>query len=355
MFDQKDDREELEKIDRELLRLLDLRAELSLKKRKSSAEEVANELPPSESSLIETALKETSFFPEEGLRRVMIEIVSWCRKLERPVSVGFLGPEGTFSHQASFYAFGSAVKFVPLPNIDDIFTSVEKRTVDYGLVAIENSTGGVVHDVLDRFLHTDVSITSEIVLYIRHCLISNLPLEKITRIFSHPQPFIQCREWLKTNLPNAEFIETSSTVEGVKRASEEEYAAAIGSEMAARLYDMNVVADNIQDRSENYTRFVILGNTVPEPTESDKTSIILSLKHKPGTLFESLKPFAERGINLSKIESRPTRQRPWEYVFFIDFEGHVKDQKVQEVLKELEPHCLFVKRLGSYPRADEIH
>jgi chorismate mutase/prephenate dehydratase len=285
----------------------------------------------------------------EALQKIFTEIVSQCQTLEQPLRIGFLGPEGTFTHQASIAEFGSGVHFVPYPTVDDLFTSVEKKQVDCSVVAIENSTGGVVHEVLDRFLDSDVKIASEIITYIHHCLIGSVSLPKIKRIFSHPQPFKQCRRWLRQNLPQAKFIEVASTVEGVRRAKESAKSAAIGSEIAARLYGMKILASNIQDTTENYTRFVVLGRMVSPRTGSDKTSIILSLKHKPGTLFEVLKPFAMRGVNLTKIESRPTRQHPWEYVFFIDFEGHVNDKKVKSVLKDLEPHTMFIKFLGSYP------
>lgn len=285
----------------------------------------------------------------EALQSIFVEILSQCQTLEQPLKIGFLGPEGTFTHQASVMEFGSAPNYLPYPCVDDLFTSVEKKQVDCSVVAIENSTGGVVHEVLDRFLDSDVKITSEIIIYIHHCLISNTSLDQVDQIYSHPQPFKQCRRWLRENLPKAKFIEVASTVEGMRLARENAKSAAIGSEIAARLNQMNILASNIQDTTENFTRFVILGRLIPQPTGSDKTSLILSLKHKPGSLFEALKCFAEKSINLTKIESRPTRQRPWEYVFFIDFEGHIHDEKIKEVLKDLEPNAIFIKFLGSYP------
>jgi chorismate mutase/prephenate dehydratase len=221
--------------------------------------------------------------------------------------------------------------------------------VDCSVVAIENSTGGVVHEVLDRFLDSDVKITSEIIIYIHHCLISNTTLDQVEQIYSHPQPFKQCRRWLRENLPKARYIEVASTVEGLRLAGETRGSAAIGSEIAARLNRMNILASNIQDTMENFTRFVVIGRLIPTPTGADKTSLILSLKHKPGSLFEALKCFAQKSINLTKIESRPTRQRPWEYVFFIDFEGHIHDENIKKVLKDLENNTIFIKFLGSYP------
>ncbi len=348
-------RARIENLDRELVLMLERRAEL-VKQNAGADPDLKREgsrhlLAARVDDLVRGA---NGVFPEDGLRRVFTEILSWCGTLEEPCEVAFLGPEGTFSHQAALAAFGSGVKFVPLHRVDDIFGAVEKRNVHHGVVAIENSTGGVVHDVLDRFLMSDVRITSELVLYIRHCLISRLPLDQIRRVFSHPQPFMQCRTWLRAHLPNVTLIEVSSTVEGVRRAAESGDGAAIGSDLAARLNGMDILAANIQDQSDNFTRFVTLGRKLPEPTGSDKTSLILSIKHQPGSLFDALKPFRDRGVNLSKIESRPSRQRPWEYVFFIDFEGHVAEESVRELLQDLERNTLFVRFLGSYPRARAI-
>jgi chorismate mutase / prephenate dehydratase len=348
-------RKNIHSIDIEILRLLEERAALS-RDIGLNIKNASTEFNPGEQQALldEISGDINGIFPKEGLSRVFLEIMSSCQLLEKPFKVAFLGPEGTYTHQASVSTFGSSIEFIPFPNIDDIFSAVEKKKVNFSMVAIENSTGGVVHDVLDRLLNSDVKITAETVLYIHHCLISKLPSEKIKRIFSHPQPFLQCRNFLRENFPDAKHIEVSSTVEGVHRAKESEDGAAIGSEIAAKLNNMKILSSDIQDNSENFTRFVVLGRTLTKPSGDDKTSLILSLKHKPGSLYEAMKPFAERGVNLTKIESRPTRQRPWEYVFFIDFEGHINDEKVQKVLKELEPHTFFVRLLGSYPKAKAI-
>ncbi len=349
-------REQINSIDSELVKFLEQRAKLAREIGRLKHKSGLDFFDPSrQKNILDKVLGLGSgAFPPEGLRRVFLEIMSTCLALEQPLRVGYLGPEGTFTHQAAVSEFGSAVNFIPLASVDELFTAVEKRRVDYSVVAIENSTGGVVHTVLDRFLDSDVKITSEIILYIHHCLISDVPPEKIQRIFSHPQPFMQCRLWLKEHLPQAQHVEVASTVEGVRRAKESSDGAAIGSELAARLYEMNILESDIQDTSENYTRFVILGQTLPAPSGADKTSLILSIKHKPGSLFDALKPFAQAGINLTKIESRPTRQHPWEYVFFIDFEGHANDEKVKGVLEKLKPHTIFIKFLGSYPRDRSI-
>jgi len=344
-------RNQIQQIDKQIVQLLDHRADLSREIGHLRQKGVKVPFDPSrQKTLMDqiVRLAQGSLSPE-ALNRIYTEIISQCQALEQPLRIGFLGPEGTFTHQASVAEFGSGVHFVPYPTVDDLFTSVEKKQVDCSVVAIENSTGGVVHEVLDRFLDSDVKINSEIITYIHLCLMARAPLNKVKRIFSHPQPFKQCRRWLRQNLPHARYVEVASTVEGARRAQESSQSAAIGSEIAAGLYNMKILASNIQDTTENYTRFVVLGRALSPRTGSDKTSIIISLKHKPGTLFEALKPFARRGVNLTKIESRPTRQRPWEYVFFIDFEGHLNDRKVKSVLKDLEPHTVFIKILGSYP------
>lgn len=346
-------RREMRNLDREIVNRLDRRAELAKEISLLNQGAEHNDADLSEMrSLIDEAIQSSlGVFPQNGLSRIFTEVLSQCNQLERPLSVAYLGPDGTFTHQAALTAFGSAARFVPLATPDDLFDAVEKKQVDFSCVAIENSTGGVVHSVLDRFLNSDVKINSELILYVHHCLISNIPMNKIKRIFSHPQPFLQCRKWLRTNLPEAQLIEVSSTVEGVHRAKASEDGAAISSELAANLNGMNILAKDIQDTLENFTRFVIIGRRESAPTGEDKTSLILSIKHRPGSLFEALQPFSSRFINMTKIESRPTRQRPWEYVFFIDFDGHENDRKVQDLLDELKRATLFIKSLGSYPRA----
>lgn len=344
---------EMRELDKEIVNCLDRRAELAKEISRLKQSEPNTDADLSETRLsIDHAIQSSSgLFPKDGLNRIFTEVLSQCTLFERPLTVAYLGPEGTFTHQAALTAFGSAARFIPLVTPDDLFDAVEKKQVDFSCVAIENSTGGVVHSVLDRFLNSDAKINSELILYVHHCLISNIPMNKIKRIFSHPQPFLQCRKWLRTNLPQAQLVEVSSTVEGVRRAKESEDGAAISSELAANLNGMNVLAKDIQDTLENYTRFVIIGKGESAPTGEDKTSLILSIKHRPGSLFEALQPFSSRFINMTKIESRPTRQRPWEYVFFIDFDGHENDRKVQDLMDELKRATLFIKSLGSYPRA----
>jgi chorismate mutase/prephenate dehydratase len=343
--------EQMNFLDEKIVNLLNQRAQMAreIGLLKQQGEEVLYDPSRIKSALDSIMEAGEGVLSQEALQSIFVEILSQCQALEQSVKIGFLGPEGTFTHQASVLEFGSAANYIPYPSVDDLFTSVEKKQVDCSVVAIENSTGGVVHEVLDRFLDSDVKITSEIIIYIHHCLISNTTLDQVEQIYSHPQPFKQCRRWLRENLPKARYIEVASTVEGLRLAGETRGSAAIGSEIAARLNRMNILASNIQDTMENFTRFVVIGRLIPTPTGADKTSLILSLKHKPGSLFEALKCFAQKSINLTKIESRPTRQRPWEYVFFIDFEGHIHDENIKKVLKDLENNTIFIKFLGSYP------
>lgn len=293
-------------------------------------------------------------FPKPALKKVFVEIMSACLALEKPIQIGYLGPEATFSHQAALNEFGDFSKYVPYKTISDIFVGIDKGWVDFGVVPIENSTGGIIHNTLDMFLEKDLSICSEIFLAIKENLLSNIPLDKIKKIYSHPSPFLQCQVWLKENLPHADQIEVASTVQGVKNALKESHAAAIGGELAAKLYKINILEEGIEDVRDNCTRFLVIGKQSSKPTGKDKTSVMFSIKDKPGALQGILKPFSDRKINLTKIESRPTKRRAWEYVFFVDLEGHIEDKIVQEALKEIEEFCVFIRILGSYPREVEI-
>jgi len=294
-------------------------------------------------------------FPNAGLRHVFAEIMSACLNLEDRQTVGFLGPEGTFTHMAAKQIFGSSVECVPYKVVDDVFMACEKGWTDYGVVPIENSAGGVVHSTLDRFVDTNLILCSEITLSIHHALMANCPLEQIKRVYSHAQAFLQCRAWLKENLPGVDLRETDSTSEGARMAGRYKHSAAIANEFAAKLFDLKVLVRGIEDVKDNITRFWTIGRTPAAPTGDDKTSIMFSVKDRPGALYDLLKPFHREKINLSKIESRPTKRRPWEYVFFVDLLGHVSDRPIAKVLKEVENHCEFLKVMGSYPRDDRPH
>ncbi len=345
-------RKKIDEIDKKLVELLDKRANLAREiGKKKSAKKKAFFDPTRQKTIIEKALGlSNGSFHSTGLKSVFTEIMSACLNLEKPIAIGYLGPEATFTHLAAISEFGSSCKLIPYDTIYDIFLAVNNDWVNFGVVPIENSTGGIVHATLDRFLEFNVKIASEIIVYIKHNLLSNHPLKQIKKVYSKAEAFAQCGVWLRENLPRVEIKEVSSTSQGVVQAKRARYGAAIGSELAARIYEIKIAAQGIEDTKENYTRFLVLGKETPPPSGKDKTSIMYWVKDKPGALYNSLNPFARLGINLSKIESRPTRRRAWEYVFFADLEGHINDKKVQEALKELEKQTVTLTILGSYPR-----
>jgi chorismate mutase / prephenate dehydratase len=299
--------------------------------------------------------RNTGPFPDGGLRQVFSEIMSACLSLQDRLSIGFLGPEATFSHMAVKELFGSSADCAPYKSIDDVFMACEKGWVDYGVVPIENSSAGVVHQTLDLFTDTNLIISSEITLSIHHALMANCSLDKIKRVYSHPQPFLQCRAWLKENLPGVELREVDSTSEGAKSAARYKNCAAIASEMAAKLYDLKILVRGIEDIKDNVTRFWVIGKNASAPTGDDKTSIMFSVKDRPGALYDLLLPFHREKINLTKIESRPTKRNRWEYVFFVDMIGHREDDIIAQILVEIAEHCEFMKIMGSYPRDDKTH
>lgn len=280
------------------------------------------------------------------------EIVSAIRAVEKATSVAFLGPKDTFSHMAAARIFGASAEYHPLPSFSDVFTEVERERIDYGVVPVESSMGGSVSDTLDRFIGSDLKIINEVMLHVTQHLMSNSPPEEIMRIYSKDNALLQCRNWLRANLPKAELVETSSTAEAARRASEEDGVGAIASRLAAETYGLRLVAERIEDAAHNYTRFFVIGRQIVRPTGDDKTSVLISVKDAPGALYELLLPFSKASISLSRIESRPSQKKAWEYVFFVDLVGHVEDEEVKTVLSEVSKHAANVKVLGSYPRAE---
>jgi chorismate mutase/prephenate dehydratase len=290
-------------------------------------------------------------FPQHALSPVFHEIISACRSLEVKLDVVYLGPAATNTHLACLEHFGSSIQALPREGIPDVFEAIERGEASYGVVPIENSTEGSVNRTLDMFMESEVKVCGEIMMRISHALLSlDGKPEEIHRIYSHPQALGQCKKWLRKNYPTIPLIETVSTAKAAQMANEDPGAGAIASSFAARLYGLKVVKSQIEDYFHNYTRFLVLGRQSAERTGKDKTSILFSLSHAPGTLHQVLRHFSEGGINLTKIESRPVRDRAWEYVFFIDFEGHVKDEPIAALLTELEKKVFFLKFLGSYPR-----
>lgn len=291
-------------------------------------------------------------FPNDALKSVYREIISACLSLESPMKVAFLGPKATFSHLATMQQFGLSAELVPLKSIPQVFEEVEKGKALYGVVPVENSTEGVISHTLDMFVESSLKITAEIMLEVHHDLLSRTGrIEDIKKVYSHPQPIAQCRQWLEDNLPGVPLVDVASTAVAAQIVSDDYTAAAIASELAASLYDLKMVRSRIEDQVNNFTRFLVIARKGCERTGNDKTSVLFSVKDEPGILCRMLEPFARRGINLSKIESRPFKKKAWEYIFFLDLAGHCSDPEVAAALEELKECCQFLKILGSYPRS----
>ena len=289
----------------------------------------------------------------EEMARLFREIMSSCLALEEPLHVAYLGPEGTFTQAAALKHFGHAVITKPMAAIDEVFREVVAGAVNFAVVPVENSTEGAVNHTLDSFLEHDIVICGEVELRIHHHLLvgENTRTNNITRIYSHAQSLAQCRKWLDAHYPNVERVAVASNAEAARRVKGEWSSAAIAGDMACKLYGLEKLAEKIEDRPDNSTRFFIIGKQEVPPTGDDKTSIIVSMSNKPGTLHELLVPFHENGIDLTRIETRPSRSGKWTYVFFIDFVGHQHDPLVKGVLEKLSEEAVALKVLGSYPKA----
>lgn len=346
----------IDKTDLQILDLLNKRAQVAQKIGKIKSKNQKEYFAPEREQRIFSSVGNNNKGPlaTESVKNIFAEILHSCRSLEKRLKIAYFGPETSFTHLAAIKTFGKSVDYVSGRAISDVFDEVEKERVDYGVVPIENSTEGVINHTLDMFIESNLKICSEMFLKISHCLLSQeKTLDKIIRIYSHPQPLAQCRNWIEDHLPNARLIETVSTPEAARRVSKEKQSAAICSELASRQYKLNILAQRIEDCSDNCTRFLVIGENYPEPSGKDKTSVMFSVKDKVGALYEMLVPFKKHKINLTKIESRPNRRKLWDYIFFVDFLGHVKDNNIKKALIELEHQCLFLKVLGSYPRGAE--
>lgn len=348
-------REAIDAIDREMVRLLNERVQEAGAIGKIKHENGATYYDPSrEAQVMEkiAALNEGAL-SAAALRAIYREVISASIALEKKLVIAYLGPEATYTHQAAVRNFGVSLDYRPMTTIADVFAEVERGEADYGVIPIENSTEGAVFHSMDMLVDSELSICSQVYLPIEHCLISQSPLSEIREVHSKDQALGQCREWLRRNLPEAQLVDTSSTAHAVKLAKSSRVVAAVASELAAELYDLPVVQRGIQDKTDNVTRFLVVGKTEAQALGNgqDKTSLVFSLKDECGALEKALEAFASRGINLSKIESRPSRRKAWDYYFFIDLIGHRADPEVQAAFKELEGHCSFVKCLGSYPNS----
>ncbi len=289
--------------------------------------------------------------PDRCLTAIWRELMSGSFVLERPLRIGYLGPAGSFSHNAAMLKFGQSVEYEPLADIASIFGEVSKGHCDLGLAPVENTMGGGVIETLDALIDSDVKVCAEVLMAIHHNLLSNCSLQEVEKIYSKPEVFVQCRNWLSATFKEAQTIPVASTAKAAQLAADEPKAAAIGSSVAAELYGLRNICENIEDIANNVTRFLVISQEDARPTGEDKTSILFSTAHKAGALSDVLDMFKRYGINLTNIESRPSRKREWEYYFFVDFLGHRTEKHVQEGLQESRKHCLQLSILGSFPRA----
>lgn len=347
-------RGQIDGIDSEILRLLTRRAQLVLEIGRLKAEHNLDfHVPQREEEIYRRlAAENPGPFPAEAVRPVFREIISACLSLEHPLRVAYLGPRATFSHLAAMERFGLSAQFLAMRSIAEVFAEVEKENADFGVVPVENSTEGVVSHTLDMFVDSPLLICGEVVVEAAlHLLSKAASLGDIRKIYSHPHGLAESRKWLERNAPHVSVVETSSTGAAAEIASSEPGAAAIASELAGTLYDLGILQRRIEDHPNNFTRFLIVGKRSAPPTAADKTSILFSIKDRVGALHRMLLPFAERQINLTKIESRPSKKRVWEYVFYVDFEGHADEPRSREALARLQEDCIFLKILGSYAAA----
>jgi len=346
-------RRKIDEIDSKILSLLNERAELVAEVGEEKAKAKMDlHVPQREEEILERLIRENKGrFPRNAIRPVFREIISACRSVEGPLTLAYLGPAATFTHLACIQRFGVSAHFIPVHTIAEVFAEVEKGNVEYGVVPIENSSEGVVSHTLDMFVDSELKICGEIHLQVSHSLLSKSgELKRVKKIYSHPHAFAQSRKWLEATVPRVPLFEASSTAAAAELASKEPAAAAIASELAARLYKLKVISRKIEDSPHNFTRFLIIGQKISSPTSRDKTSLMFSIKDRVGALYRILEPFAKHQINLTKIESRPSKTKVWEYIFYVDIEGNVADGPVKAALSTLQEECLFLKVLGSYPK-----
>ena len=354
-LDISDLRKKIDSIDAKIVEMINERAECALEigriKKKGTKSIFA---PERETQVLSGVLKNNRGPLSDGtMSSIYREVISACRALEKPISVSYLGPAGTYTHIASILKFGESTDFLPANTIPDVFSAVEHKEASYGVVPVENSTEGIVSHTLDMFLLSDLRICAEIFAPISHNLLScGNELSQIKRVHSRAEAIAQCRNWLAAHLPEVEIIEVSSTTKAAKMCEGHPTSGAIASSLAAKEYGLNVLAEGIEDNPHNRTRFLVVGYAQPGTSGKDKTSIVFAVPHKAGSLYHALKVFDSEGINLSMIESRPTKQLPWEYIFFVDCQGHEKDESVQNALAELSEMTMFARVLGSYPEAE---
>jgi len=348
-------RDELKKADREIIKFLHKRTKLSIEIGKIK-DRLGMEVydAAQEAKIFEHLAKVNGdTLPEKYMKAIFREIISASRAMQKPLTVAFLGPEATFSHLAAQSYFGTSTSFIPQTTIYNVFDEVEKGKIQCGVVPVENSLEGSINLTLDRLISTSLSIRAEIFLRISHCLLSkSRQMDKIKRVYSIPTVLAQCQGWLRTNLPHCVLVEAASTAAAARIVQNDSDSAAIGSRLAAVTYGLNMLSESIEDHTSNTTRFLVIGQGQNKTTGRDKMSILFGTPHHPGALYHALKPFAKRQINLMKIESYPVKERLWEYLFFVDFRGHMDEDETIGCINDLKKVTTFLKVLGSYPEGE---
>lgn len=352
---------DIDEVDAQIQALINQRAKLAAQVRqaKGDLDQASAYYRPDREAQVLRRVIERNQGENEGLNdsvmlRVFREIMSACLAQQEPMRIAYLGPEGTFTQQAVYRQFGHSVSAIAQPSIEDVFLQVQAGEADFGVVPVENSTQGIVSHTLDMFLHSDIKIAAEVELRIHQHLLTHVKsLDQIQRVYAHQQSLAQCKHWLAANLPNAELIGVSSNAEAARRVRQMDDAAAIAGRHASEVYSLPVLFGNIEDHVDNTTRFLVLGRSLLPSSGDDKTTLLVAGSDGPGALFKMIEPLSRHGVNMSRIESRPSRQGRWDYVFFIDLDGHVDDEPLQRSIGELEAEARLVKVLGSYPRAIE--
>ncbi len=344
-------REKIDQIDKKVVSLLNERARLSLSIGKEKIEKKKKIYAPDREKQVYQKIRFLNNGPmsHAAFEAIYREVMSASISLEKSLKIAYLGPQASFTHLAALKKFGSQVEYISCDHIGEVFQRVDKSDCDYGVVPIENSIEGAVTHTFDLLVDSDLKICSQILLEISHNLLSHANLNRIKTIYSNPQVFGQCRQWLLKHCPQADLMEVASTTKAAQIAADKKNAACIASSLASTVYGIPVLRREIEDVPHNITRFLVIATEDVPPTGGDRTSILFSIKDKIGALHDMLLPFSRRKINLTKIESRPSKKKAWDYYFFVDLQGHRQDKKITEALNQLEQKCKYLKVLGSYP------
>lgn len=349
-------REDMRAKDKEIIRLLNERSQISLRIGQVKDQAGLDVYHPDQEARVHAYLRELNEGPlsQKAVKAIFREIISASRDLQKPMTIAYLGPEATFSHLAALQHFGDSSSYLPQNSITRVFDEVEKSAADWGVAPVENSLEGPINVTLDRLVLTPLNIRAEIYLRISQCLMASAAgIKNIKTVYSHHQPLVQCQAWLRANLPNARLVEMESTAAAAQKVKGGKNAAAIGSALAAATYGLNLLAESIEDNPSNTTRFLVVGRGEGEATGADKTSLIFATPDYPGALHRVLSSFSRRKINLTKILSHPVKERKWEYLFFVDMIGHARDQVIEDCLQELKKKTIYLKILGSYAQAKD--